>query len=356
MRLMKKYAGVIIAIVVFCLLLTSITNLFRQKATGYPDMIHSFYSVEKNTLDVIALGSSHAYWAFQPNILWKEYGITSYCLGSPQQTVASSYYLLKEALKYQKPKAVVMETYFFWFDGLNTSEARFRQVVDAMRFGKSKVEMLNTWFREMPELQNLTIKQKMEYYVPLTFYHNRWSELNSIDFAPYNYMKGTRASAREFEAKDMGLDMEPTPVPEINLEYFQKIKQLCEENDIELIMYALPFSLEDVDEYNMKQGITLSLKEYFAKEDVPFLFYQETGEAGIDFKTDYKDWAHVNYRGQEKFSKSIGNYLCSQLDLSDHREDPEYKEWDSDYEKWDKFLQKKIDSRNNEETEEDKEG
>ena len=105
---MKKNVRWICAAVVFVviglMLFFNISEVLRRKGGGAADMVHSFYDIEENTLDVLCMGSSHGYSAFQPNTLWNEFGLTSYVLCSQRQTAATTYYLLQEALKYQKPK------------------------------------------------------------------------------------------------------------------------------------------------------------------------------------------------------------------------------------------------------------
>ena len=112
------------------LLYGRISEVLRRKSGAEADMIHTFYDVKKDSLDVLFLGSSHLYYGVQPNVLWREYGIAAYDMGSAEQTVASSYFLLKEALAYQKPEVVVLETYYLWYPELYNGEARLRQAFD----------------------------------------------------------------------------------------------------------------------------------------------------------------------------------------------------------------------------------
>ena len=75
---------------------------------------HGFYEIKDDTVDVLFLGSSHAACAFNPQVLYNEYGITSYNLGCEQQNLLLSYYWLKEALRSQKPRAVVLDSYILF--------------------------------------------------------------------------------------------------------------------------------------------------------------------------------------------------------------------------------------------------
>ena len=78
---MKKRVGRIVSVVafliLFCILFLRVSEIFRAKTSNASDMVHTFYDIEEDTLDVLCLGSSHAYYGFQPNLLLNEYGITS---------------------------------------------------------------------------------------------------------------------------------------------------------------------------------------------------------------------------------------------------------------------------------------
>ena len=90
---------------------------------------------------------------------------------SQKQSIASSYYLLKEALNYQKPKILLLESYYFYFDRKYMEEASLRMGFDGMRMGRVKWEMVHDF------LDELSIKEKLSFYLPLLEYHSRWEFL-----------------------------------------------------------------------------------------------------------------------------------------------------------------------------------
>ncbi len=71
----------------------------------------AFRNLEEDSLDILVLGSSHAYVDINPAVLWSEYGIAAYDLCGSNQPMWNTYYYLKEALKTQTPKVVVLEAY-----------------------------------------------------------------------------------------------------------------------------------------------------------------------------------------------------------------------------------------------------
>ena len=109
---MKKTAVKFIAgALILCVLLWQANRVLAVK---YDDGIYSvakFYELEDNSVDVLILGSSHAYMSFNTGVLWREQGISSYLLTASAQPLWNSYYYLKEALKTQTPKLIVLEGY-----------------------------------------------------------------------------------------------------------------------------------------------------------------------------------------------------------------------------------------------------
>ena len=96
------------------MIIVLITPVFQKKningAWNYTVKVNAFKNLEKDILDVIFFGSSHAYCSFVPSEFDK-YGLDSYVLATQQQTSAMSYYYMVEALKTQSPSVIVYETY-----------------------------------------------------------------------------------------------------------------------------------------------------------------------------------------------------------------------------------------------------
>lgn len=84
------------------------SSKFKNPEANYN---YSFHNLPENSMDVIVLGSSHAQYSFSPNFFYEDTGLYSYVLGSACQPLEVSYQMLREALKTQNPKLVVLETY-----------------------------------------------------------------------------------------------------------------------------------------------------------------------------------------------------------------------------------------------------
>lgn len=89
------------------------TKLAIRTDNFYPSIRwNDFYALEKNSLDIVFLGSSHCYRSFDPAIVDAAFGTESFNMGSSSQSAITSYYVFQEILRFQRPKVVVLELYW----------------------------------------------------------------------------------------------------------------------------------------------------------------------------------------------------------------------------------------------------
>ena len=149
--------------------LTLVGNVLRPAHTAFGSTWDAYLGEEKNSLDVLFLGSSYAYCDWNPGALYDQSGLTSYVLAGGEQTVGVTYYYLKEALKTQSPQVVVLEGSSLFFDRYES----FTQInVGYMPWGLNKVGAILEYAE--PELRT-------GLFVDLIFYHDRWKELTRSD-------------------------------------------------------------------------------------------------------------------------------------------------------------------------------
>ena len=271
----------------------------------------SFYEMKNDSVDAIFLGSSHAISAFSPQELYDECGIRSFNLGSEEQSLVVSYYWLKEALRFQKPQAVVLDTvvcFPFMETPYNCNEASIRKALDPMKWSSVKAEVVRT-------IGALDPKETFASYLfPIIRYHARWNDLSLSDirfFTKENTsLKGYAVLSEDtadtgFEPLTPKADAVPAGMQNVMRTYLEKIVQLCSENGIQLILVSTPYTEMTAEVHQAVSG--------FAEEhDVRYVDFNEASviEAmNYDFPHDMADAGHANNFGAEKLTGYIGNIL-----------------------------------------------
>ncbi len=311
-------------LVILSLILCYSNSVFKLKQIHGIYNLTKFYEQDKNSIDVLILGSSHAYQNINTGILWDEYGMATYILAGAAQPLWNTYYYLKEALKSQKPKVIVLEGFFT----LYSPEFQEKQYIIFNNFGLrwslNKIESIKT-SAPREDWGGLLL----EY----TQYHTRYKELTREDFFRnqgnplYDDWKGFYCNmlTTPFTAEDVSGVEERLELPEKSEKYYRAIIELSKENEIPIVVVISPFS-----------AITTDFQKYFNKVGdiaeemgVPFLNTNlDLAEMGLDFSTDAADTDHLNYRGSQKFARYLGDYIVSNYDFPDRRGDPQYSSWE----------------------------
>ena len=320
---MKKRLIGCLCILLVCVLLLGFAQLLltpKYMSENREGALIAEYYEQTPSHDVLFLGDCEVYESFTPPTLWENYGITSYIRGTPQQLIWHSYYLLEDTLRHETPKAVVYNVYAMRY-GEPQNEAYNRIVLDGMRFSSVKLRAIAA---------SMTEEETMISYVfPLLRYHSRWKELGADDWK-YLFDRDTvshNGYLMQKGVKPMGTAMEGTPLtdpalPEICFEYLDRMRDLCEEKGIELILMKAPTNFwgyywydewdEQIADYAQKKGVTY------------YNFIPLAGEMGIDWSRDtYDAGAHLNVYGAEKLTSYFGKLLAEQHGLEDHRTDAE---------------------------------
>jgi hypothetical protein len=297
------------------------------------------FFAENTDVDVLFLGTSHVINGIFPMQLWKDFGITSYNQGGHGITIATSYWILRNAAEYHKPKVAVLDVSLAESEYLAPSAEWAHDSFDAFPLTKTKALAVQDLYPDDGETQQ-------ELLYPFVLYHNRWSELSgkSIKEAFTGIEMTTEKGAESRIAVSAPGEGRDTLIPEskvreVNtpgMEYIRKFVSYCRENDIEPVLINVPYPAT-ADEQEAANAITALAEEL----SVPYLNLQYASL--VDFDTDLYDAdAHLNPSGARKVTDYLGRWLSENTDLTDHRDDAAYASWDADYEAYRDFLKENI--------------
>lgn len=291
-------------------------KICKAKFTGdSTTIINGFYEEEKNSLDVIFIGSSNCFCTVNPLILYDKYGITSYDFASSSQPMNISLLYLKEALKTQHPKVVALEANMLVGNGpQNATES-------ALRWGYTDIPLSVNKLGCIYQSLGKVDAEYMSYVFPMLFYHNRWKELTKSDYTYFmedkwnptkGYLMTDEVSKTPIDFSEYQLEG-AAHVDEENLECLKEMIAICRKQGIELMLFKSPrqewysFHTEAVQQIADEQG-------------VPYIDYNTlVDDIGLNGETDFRDEEHLNNQGAAKVTEHLGAYLKEQYQLPDRR-------------------------------------
>lgn len=336
---------------VLILALFYVHKVFSYKVSDGVAQIRHFYELDKNTVDVLIVGSSHAFVNFNNGTLFEKYGIASYNMGGGLQAMWNSYYNLKEALKYQKPELIVLEGY-----GVSHNFEYFDYDQDDLSI-KNTVGMKWNWNKIKNIVATVEPKRRFEFLLEFMQYHQRYRWLGRGDFLDdygsqnweYNWYgkswKGQNLfmSSQEIEIMDVSrVDYMTELLPKVE-EYYRKTIELAKDNGIPIVIIVAPYSLQEVEEGKYNKA-----KEIAAEYDVKFLDCNlELDKIGLDLKSHYHDICHMTVEGSQVFSNYIGSFLKENYQISDRRGDEKYQSWEEQSEYINRYVEMSKLSRTN---------
>lgn len=342
----NKLIKSIVFIVVGMILMSTVQYVLVQKfdypvnTEGITKCIKGFYKEDKDSIDVIYLGTSHMAHGISPMEVYDEYGITGYNLATSRQPIEVSYTLLQEAVKCQNPKVVVLDVSNLFFD--KGSNEAYRYVLDSLPFSWNKLNLMLDYEKSVKNPDSLS-----SLLFPIAKYHNRWNELVANDFSWLSYQKSYYAKGYIFRSQiepfgttveqmnQMGDNKEKVSISTNNIECLLKIKKLCDDEGIELLLTKIP-SIYAPDQYDSAwtEKKAKVIREVCQKNDISYWDILYDAGMNIDYVLDSMDGGiHFNIIGAEKVSNILGKYLEENYDIS-KKENLQFEE--------DMFLYKKV--------------
>lgn len=324
----KKFLKITAFLLAVVIILTGSYYVLNFKYIETNFKLKKFYELEDNTVDILTLGSSHMYEGLNTAVLWREYGYTAFNLGGSVQPVWNTYYYLEEALKTQKPKIVILDTYMFHLSNDYDSTSNAIKNTYGLKWSETKIEAIKESF-DMEEYG-------YQFFFEILQYHSRYSDLGKKDFYPdlsnsamYKNHKGFYCSFSSTEIKERYLSDVTAcePLSEKTEKYYRKIIELAQSNNIELIVTAVPF---EAAPYN--EAIVNSAKVIADEYNVPVYDFLSDykSDLDIDYSTDFANTQHLNHKGNTKLTRFFGNLFKEKYNITDKRGDEKYDSWEKD--------------------------
>lgn len=324
---MKKIISCIIFILLTLLILCQVTDLLMPKAINRYYIMDKYLAENDIYRDVQVFGSCHTYTSFNPVVLEKNTGLTSYVYADPGEIIPTTYVRMVEQFKKHVPKVAVLD---IW--GINAYETYEDTEELLEEFMPPNVQMLPNSKEKRELINDFESLDYLEMCFPISQYKDRLlnGTLTALDFeydvedlAPYmidwmvrqikerQSLNGFTWQApqlvedyytRQLQvADDFVVEIEPVIV-----KYLEKIFALCEEYDVELILYRAPYLATENE-----LGKLNHLKQLCQEHDVLFLDLEQ--EVDFSVKSDFSDYHHLSSNGAEKATEYLQTYILDAM-------------------------------------------
>ena len=321
-----KAVKIIAFLLIGALLFTGFWRVFRFKQDKRLEKLHD---LPKDSVDVLFVGSSHAFMNIDPSVLWRESGVSGYVLGSGDQLIWHTYHQLK-ALKTQSPKVVFVECFKTKNQQRYSKESVTLKAAIGMPLARNYLEMLDASVKDR--------SNRIEYILRFPWFHTRYREITPEDYLPdygnvyYRNYLGYYALTKVVEgtfSEGLNAVSKTAPLTRKVQRYLKKIVKLSKERGFDLVFLITPFwknAKGAQDYYN-------TLARFAEEQDVPLLncnlLYDEIG---MDADRDFSLTDHLSIYGAEKVTKYLNDYINAHWALADHRGDGRYAVWDGNLE------------------------
>ncbi len=326
---MKKWIRGAILICVLAVVIGRTYQILSWKDTSgsYFSSLQELYNTENDLIDVVFMGTSHVFEGVNPALLWDDYGIAAFDLAGSGQDKTTTYYNLLELLKTQSPKVVCVDLYALTFDTHLVIGNIYRSTL-TMKFSLNAAELVKNEVEEDEQINHL---------LRWSIIHTRYKELEQYDFvdSPENaFGRGFRANwSTGYSVKlseELLEDDTEAELSEENREWLQKLVDLSNEENFELVLFIAPY---DFDSDQSIWEMYNAAKSFAAEYGVTVLdFNVLADDIGLDFNADFSDSTHLNSLGAEKLTAYFGKYLNANMNLEDHRGDSSYYLWEENLE------------------------
>lgn len=414
----RKLIRAVCFCLLFVLLFVFLSGAFIPRTgtaeDGMESRISKAYRGEpRNSVDAVFIGNSDIYRAISPVDLYYATGITSAIAGKPNKQLEEVPADIRDILRYQKPKTIVLETDCMFAGtnpgfkkGISPLEAEAAKV-DASaqtpseaaasagdtgnKQGEMQSEKSGTEASDKSTGSQATSAESLEkkagsqataaaksttkrpakksvtgkhtgknqglfarckallqegdsallaalnYKFPLVKYHDNWKNLKLSAFlqpsGKYRFANKGMAYASTVKPYAFGSQYmqlsggKNAMLSEEKLNQFQKIYELCEKNDVRLVLLTVP----SANTWN--KGKSDTVKQLAKKYNLTYYDYNKQLPQGFDWTTGSKDGGnHLNYVGAAAVTQDLAGKLTDDLAMKPSKLTKDQKhQWKKDY-------------------------
>lgn len=337
MKTLKRVMIIALFVILFVTLLVPLSYTLRPlegENKEVRERITGFYAEEKDSLDVVMVGSSGLFRYVDTPYLWKQEGLTSYNFTFPSLSIYLIEDLIDEVHKSQSPELLVIDMRKFLFtNNKKISKVRSQFALNNVNYSPLRCRMVNRVFNDP--------KERISYYFDIAVYHDGWENvtlenLKYADNKEEHALKGFRIIdvARQYEPINVSGVDGMTAISGDAEEALRSLLKKCKEENLEVLFLTTPWPITE-KEQKKSNYIGSIIEEY----DYQYLDMNPIkDEIGIDCSTDFYEEKHVNVYGAEKVTAYLGEYIRDNYEFTRVHDESVVESWNKAAEEYDEKM------------------
>lgn len=291
----------------------------------FPKLRWQEYYATSEPLDVVILGSSHAYRSYEPKTMELAFGdgIQVFNMGSSAQSPITGYYVLQEILQTQQPRLVIMDIYFMVFTSdelLNNGLINWNY----MKQGPAKSDFFWEGFSRQEQISSTLFP---------TFVYRKYFEPKVKKLFGWTYLPPERGhySKKGFVGYADTLAMDrlqnnnqfdrfktsTTDFTQKTQAYLLRIADLCREQGIPLVFSVAPIPEVSVQKIGNYPELSRYFEHLADSLRLPYVDFNRQRLPGLLDDVHYYDDDHLNLAGATYFSKVATELFKPELKIKD---------------------------------------
>lgn len=334
-RRLRLFAEVLVFILVFA-------AVYRYTETKYAgaasknvinaytkSRFDGFYEQPENSIDMVFIGSSHSYCTFDPENFDSVMGTNSWQMGTPLEHYDTGLYVLKEVLKTQSPKLVVLDIYWDMMDDeFDMKQANsFFEVVKDKSVEKDYVKNVFP-MNERVKYELLPIRYQQDYFAykddvfkksaeeKFGIYGEQTVQTNGTEYylaKGYTYCDAVIPDSELDETNQFkDLDGEKWSADKTQVKYIEEIVNLCKGNNIEIVFVTAPIANVSMDYIKNYDSIHIKMADIADDLGVKYIDFNVINiDENLLSLENFRDDAHLNDSGVKIVDKYFADWLLN---------------------------------------------
>lgn len=290
---------------------------------------HLFEQLPEDTIDIVFIGNSHNLTAINPQVIDDLLGSNSYTLGTPSSTIPVIYAEIIKLLETQSPKYIILETFAFdlyemdpydYF--LRSTSFSFNDIKTLAIFGNP--ENFYSVF-SFPTYHAVLWKTPYSFFKEIRMQLEPWDEEYQNDYKKLFDQKGyvdkkiVISKNDYFNFQNQGIQIIPNLKNMKSEFYFEKIYQLCNDNNIKLILFTTP--IISINQKLVENYFPIDEKIMIDEKKLPYLNLDDEFEFS---QIHFLDSTHLNSAGAIVASIMMSSFLSNQSNFTLNTEELSY--------------------------------